>query len=133
MGLRFWRELRNAKFIHRGRPSTATAMPDAAARVLSSAVGHRCAYVLSVVVADAWPIARWTVTTSQPAAMSPLAELGLCARGRLDPCSDSCGQPLLVDARDVHQTRLPGLPAHHVDLCLAAVNSSVVTTLPFSV
>ena len=42
----------------------------AAARVLSSAVGHRWAYVLSVVVALACPSARWTVTTSQPAAIS---------------------------------------------------------------
>ena len=44
-------------------------MPDAAARVLSSTVGQRCAKVLSVVVAEAWPIARCTVTTSQPAAI----------------------------------------------------------------
>ena len=38
----------------------------AAARVRSSAVGHRCAYVLSVIVADECPSARRTVTTSQP-------------------------------------------------------------------
>lgn len=36
--------------------------------------GHRCAYVLSAVVADAWRIARWTVTMSHPAAMRPRAK-----------------------------------------------------------
>lgn len=49
-------------------------MLDAAARVLSSALGHRCAYVLMVVVAEACPIARGTVTTSHPAAIRPLAK-----------------------------------------------------------
>ena len=45
-----------------------------AARVRSSAFGHRCEYVFSVVVvAPLWPIARCTVTTSHPAAIRPLA------------------------------------------------------------
>lgn len=52
---------------------TVAAISDAAVLVLSSTVGHRCAYVLNVVVAEVWPMARWTVTTSHPAAMSPLA------------------------------------------------------------
>ena len=43
----------------------------AAARVRSSAVGHRWLYVFSVVVADECPSARWAVTTSQPAAIRP--------------------------------------------------------------
>ena len=45
----------------------------AAWRVRSSAVGHRSAFVFSVVVAFACPSARWTVTTSQPEAMRPEA------------------------------------------------------------
>ena len=53
---------------------TAAAIPEAATRVLSSAVGQRWAYVLSVVVAEAWPMARCTVTTSHPAAIRPLAK-----------------------------------------------------------
>jgi hypothetical protein len=40
----------------------------AAGRVRSSAVGHRCAHVFSVVAAIACPSARCTVTTSEPAA-----------------------------------------------------------------
>lgn len=34
-------------------------------------MGHRCAYVVRVVVDRAWPKARWTATTSQPEAISP--------------------------------------------------------------
>ena len=69
-------QVRGLLSLMRGRcvARTAAAIPDAAARVLSSAVGQRWAYVLSVVVADAWPIARCTVTTSHPAAISPLAK-----------------------------------------------------------
>lgn len=46
--------------------NTSVANGAVAARVLSSAIGHECAQVLSVVVADALPIARCMVTTSQP-------------------------------------------------------------------
>jgi len=49
-----------------------TKEPDAL-RVRSSAVGHRCAYVFIVVVVFACPRARWTVATSHPAAIRPLA------------------------------------------------------------
>lgn len=52
---------------------TAASIDPAAALVRSSADGHRCAYVFSVVVAFSWPMARCTVTTSQPAAMRPEA------------------------------------------------------------
>ena len=48
-------------------------MSDAAARVRSSAVGHRWLYLDSVVVAEECPKARWTATTSHPAAMRPEA------------------------------------------------------------
>src|SRR3954453_4722421 len=43
----------------------------AAARVRSSALGQRWEYLDSVVDAEAWPRARWTVTTSQPEAINP--------------------------------------------------------------
>lgn len=45
----------------------------AALRVLSSADGHRCEYVDRVTAADPCPRARWTVTTSHPAAIRPEA------------------------------------------------------------
>ena len=47
--------------------------PAAAVLVRSLASGHRCPYVSSVTDADECPSARWTVTTSHPAAINPLA------------------------------------------------------------